>query len=80
MLLFNYKRCPFYFIFRLRPQNNSQEAILRVPQGENFDPKRYDRAIDMFLNEYPDGELRLVNVVYLDMLVMCVQTDRKKPL
>ena len=59
MLFFNYERCLFYFIFRLRLQNNSQEAILWVCRDENFDPKRYDRAIDIFLNEYPDGELRV---------------------
>ena len=59
MLFFNYKRCLFYFIFRLRLQNNSQEAILQVRREENFDPKHYDQAIDMFLKEYPDGELRV---------------------
>ena len=33
--------------------------MLRVWQDKNFDSKHYDRAVDTFLSEYPDGELRV---------------------
>ena len=46
-------------LFRLSLNNVSQEAILRVrSERADYSPKRYERAIDMFLSEYPTGETR----------------------
>ena len=53
------KKILFYFLFRLRLQNQSQEVILRVRRDKNFNTRHYDQAIDLFLMEYPDGELRV---------------------
>lgn len=44
--------------FRLSLNNASQEAILRVRNERDYNEKRYDRAIDLFLSEYPNGEVR----------------------
>ncbi|XP_057294742.1 uncharacterized protein LOC130623291 [Hydractinia symbiolongicarpus] len=43
---------------RLSLKNESQEAILRVRGDRNFKPSRYDKAVTMFLNQYPNGEVR----------------------
>ena len=40
-------------------KNDTQEAFLRVRGDNDFSEERYDRAVNMFLNEYPSGDIRL---------------------
>ena len=48
----------FDFSFSLRLKNDTQEAVLRVRNDRNFDDDRYESPIDMFLHEYPNGDIR----------------------
>ena len=46
------------FNFSLQLKNATQEAILRVRGDRNFENSRYKRAVQMFMTEYPNGDLR----------------------
>ena len=39
-------------------KNNTLEDILRLRSDMNFSASKYDHAIEMFLAEYPNGEVR----------------------
>ena len=39
--------------FRLALKNDTQEAILRVRSDKDFSERRYDRAVNMFMIEFP---------------------------
>ena len=43
---------------RLSLKNDSQAAVFRVRNDRNYKPEHYDRAVDMFLTEFPNGDIR----------------------
>lgn len=43
--------------FRLTLKNDTQEAILRVRNDNDFSERRYDRAVNMFMTEFPNGDI-----------------------
>lgn len=57
LLIFSFYNFSHYF-YRFKLQNDSQEAILRIRGDHNFEPSRYNRALEMFLTEYPNGDVR----------------------
>ena len=44
-------------VFRLALKNDTQEAILRVRNDNDFSERRYDRAVNMFMTEFPNGDI-----------------------
>ena len=42
-------------------KNDTQEAILRVRGDRNFKESRYNGAINTFMAQYPNGDLRKSN-------------------
>jgi hypothetical protein len=38
-------------------KNDTQEAILRVRNDNDFSERRYDRAVNMFMTEFPNGDI-----------------------
>ena len=51
---------------RKRPSTKSMESILRVRNyRETLPDTCYEQALELFLTEYPNGEME--NVIHLDM-------------
>jgi hypothetical protein len=44
-------------VFRLALKSDTQEAILRVRNDNDFSERRYDRAVNMFMTEFPNGDI-----------------------
>lgn len=38
-------------------KNDTQEAILRVRSDNDFNERRYDRAVNIFMTEFPNGDI-----------------------
>ena len=39
-------------------KNETLEHVLRLRCGDDFSTERYSRAVDIFLNQYPNGDVR----------------------